>query len=323
MADLRRVATRIQVEAKIRAPSSHFLKCDIDVALSQSRFANNVVINTRNISVLSLEDVGGMKEVKRKLLEVLIWPFKYSEVFQTYGLCQGRGVLLHGPSGCGKTLLAKAAAAHSKYNSIFVKGPELLSKYIGSSEENVRNVFERARASAPCIIIFDELDSLAPQRGSDSTGVADRVVNQMLTEMDGVEVIQGVFVIGCSSRIDLIDSALLRPGRFDHILECRAPNEQDRSEILEIVLRSVNHYPSISTADWAKRTDGWTGADLKALITNAQFDAERNFSKNYAYDEGVITITNENIEAVFEDSRPRRSIDMRRKFRVGEKVTLA
>ncbi|VDM64003.1 unnamed protein product [Angiostrongylus costaricensis] len=166
-----------------------------------------------------------MEEEKRTLLEVLIWPFKYHEVFQSYGMRLGKGVLLHGPSGCGKTLLAKAVAAYSNFSSIFVKGPELLSKYIGASEENVRNVFERARASAPCIIIFDELDSLAPQRGSDSTGVTDRVVNQLLTEMDGAEGLQGVFVIGCSSRIDLIDSALLRPGRFDHLLECHIPNK--------------------------------------------------------------------------------------------------
>ncbi|VDO21059.1 unnamed protein product [Haemonchus placei] len=153
------------------------------------------------------------------------WQIYHKKVYESYGICPGKGILLHGPSGCGKTLLAKAVVAHSKINSIFVKGPELLSKFVGSSEGNVRKVFERARASAPCVIIFDEFDSIAPQRGSDSSGVTDRVVNQLLTEMDGVDNMSGVFVIGCSNRIDLIDSALLRPGRFDHILECSMPDE--------------------------------------------------------------------------------------------------
>ncbi|KIH69530.1 ATPase, AAA family [Ancylostoma duodenale] len=221
--------------------------------------------------------------------------FQYSEVFRSYDVRIGKGVLLYGPSGCGKTLLARAIAAESKFECIFIKGPELLSKYIGSSEENVRNVFERARASSPCIIIFDELDSFAPQRGSDNTGVTDRVVNQLLTEMDGAEGLQdnthyrflGVFVIGCTSRMDLIDPALLRPGRFDHLLECGIPNKEDRADILRIILRSVNFDPELSITKWVARTDGWTGADLKALITNAQFDAMRKTSDGEAKDSCV------------------------------------
>ncbi|EYC45137.1 hypothetical protein Y032_0437g1452 [Ancylostoma ceylanicum] len=300
---MRQLATRIQIQAKIRAPFPPILKCDVDTALANLRLAASIVSKTREDAKTSLDDVGGMEREKRKLTEVLIWPSKYSEVFRSYGVRNGKGVLLHGPSGCGKTLLARAIAAESKFECIFIKGPELLSKYIGSSEENVRNVFERARASSPCIIIFDELDSLAPQRGSDNTGVTDRVVNQLLTEMDGAEGLQGVFVIGCTSRMDLIDPALLRPGRFDHLLECGIPSKEDRADILRIILRSVNFDPELSIPKWVARTDGWTGADLKALITNAQFDALRKTSN----DSLKAVVTDSNIGAVFQDSLPRQS----------------
>ncbi|RCN41879.1 ATPase, AAA family, partial [Ancylostoma caninum] len=206
------------------------------------------------------------------------------------------------------TVFTFVLSANVSYDDVYphlvihkLQGPELLSKYIGSSEENVRNVFERARASSPCIIIFDELDSLAPQRGSDNTGVTDRVVNQLLTEMDGAEGLQGlkmykaipmnfdyrVYVIGCTSRMDLIDPALLRPGRFDHILECGIPNKEDRADIFRIILRSVDFDPELSITEWVARTDGWTGADLKALITNAQFDAMRKTSNGEAKDSCV------------------------------------
>ncbi|KAK6761311.1 hypothetical protein RB195_022392 [Necator americanus] len=176
-------------------------------------------------------------------------PLNYRDVFRSYGIHYGKGVLLHGPCGCGKTLLANAIATDSRFNSIFVKGPELLSKYVGTSEENIRNVFKRARATAPCIIIFDELDSLAPQRGSDNTGVTDRIVNQFLAEMDGVEGLQGVFVIGCTNRANLVDAALLRPGRFDHLVECGIPSEatvrvksdsQERISAVNLVQRIAN-----------------------------------------------------------------------------------
>ncbi|VDM74280.1 unnamed protein product [Strongylus vulgaris] len=214
------------------SPYPPVLKCDVDLALAHSRLVANVISKTRDDAKVTFKDVGGMRKEKDRLVEILIWPSKliattrvYSDIFRSYAVQIGKGVLLHGPSGCGKTLLARAIATESKFSCIFVKGPELLSKYIGSSEENVRSVFERARASAPSIIIFDELDSLAPRRGNDATGVTDRVVNQLLTEMDGAEGLEGVFVIGCTNRMDLIDPALLRPGRFDHLLECGVPGK--------------------------------------------------------------------------------------------------
>lgn len=319
LTDMRHLAMRTRIEAKIRDPTSPILRCDFDKALSYSRPDLSAASKAKHEVKVTLDDVGGLAAAKRTLQEVLIWPFKYPEVFESYGISLGKGVLLHGASGCGKTLLANAIATHSKFNSIFVKGPELFSKYIGSSEENVRRVFERARASSPCVIIFDELDSLAQQRGSDSSGVTDRVVNQLLTEMDGVEGKSGVFVIGCSSRMDLIDSALLRPGRFDYILECPMPDKEDRSDILRVHLRSVKHSSDVNPDQWAARTDGWTGADLKALITNAQFDALRG--RPISLQEQTI-ITNSNIEAVFKESCPKRLSRPRKAFRVGEQLTL-
>lgn len=159
--------------------------------------------------------VGGLNKVKKSLVETLIWPIKYKDLYKKLSMKQSGGVLLYGPSGCGKTLIASALANESKFNFISVKGPELLSKYIGNSEQNVRDLFRKAQKAKPCIVFFDEFDSLAPKRGHDSTGVTDRVVNQLLTQLDGIEQLDGVYLLVATSRPDLIDSALLRPGRLD------------------------------------------------------------------------------------------------------------
>ncbi|THG97215.1 hypothetical protein EW026_g4735 [Hermanssonia centrifuga] len=181
-------------------------------------------------------------------------------------------LLLYGFPGCGKTLLASAVAKECGLNFISVKGPELLNKYIGASEQSVRELFERASAAKPCVLFFDEFDSIAPKRGHDSTGVTDRVVNQMLTQMDGAEGLDGVYVLAATSRPDLIDSALLRPGRLDKSLLCNMPDEQDRKEILEAVSRKVSLSPSINLDETARDTEGFSGADLQALIYNAQLE---------------------------------------------------
>ncbi|CAJ0609517.1 unnamed protein product [Cylicocyclus nassatus] len=318
LSGMRQLATRARIEAKIRAPYPPILDCDVASALDNSRLSANVILKTKDDAKVTFEDVGGMKKEKFRLTEILIWPSMYPEVFRSYDVQTGKGVLLYGPSGCGKTLLARAIATESKFSCIFVKGPELLSKYIGSSEENVRNVFERARASAPSIIIFDELDSLAPQRGNDSTGVTDRVVNQLLTEMDGAEGLEGVFVIGCTNRMDLLDPALLRPGRLDHLLECGLPNKEDRIGILETILKSVSHSRDLNITNWAERTEGWTGAELKALLMNAQFHAMRTSSKNFSV---ATTLADSNIAAVFQESLPKSSRRIEKKFAVGGQVT--
>ena len=169
--------------------------------------------------------IGGLEDVKQSLTESLIWPIKYKELFRRLSMKQSGGVLLFGPSGCGKTIIASALANESKFNFISVKGPELLSKYIGNSEQNVRDLFAKAQKARPCIIFFDEFDSLAPKRGHDSTGVTDRVVNQLLTQLDGVEQLDGVYLLAATSRPDLIDQALLRPGRLDSFLYVGYPNE--------------------------------------------------------------------------------------------------
>ena len=186
----------------------------------------------------NLSDVGALSVAKTALLETLVWPTTYEAIYKAVGVRMPRGVLLYGVPGTGKTLLAESVASTSGLNYIPVKGPELLSKYIGASEANVRDVFQRAAAARPCLVFFDEFESLAPRRGHDSTGVTDRVVNQLLTQLDGVEgLAEGVWVLAATSRPDLVDPALLRPGRLDKSILCPMPGEQDRLDILRLVFK--------------------------------------------------------------------------------------
>ncbi|CCK71087.1 AAA family ATPase peroxin 1 KNAG_0G00290 [Huiozyma naganishii CBS 8797] len=213
------------------------------------------------------EKIGALFEAKRTLLETLEWPVKYAPIFQNCPLRLRSGILLYGYPGCGKTLLATAVASQCGLNFISVKGPEILDKYIGASEQNIRDLFERAEAIKPCIIFFDEFDSIAPKRGHDSTGVTDRVVNQLLTQMDGAEGLDGVYVLAATSRPDLIDPALLRPGRLDKSVLCGMPTEPERL----LILRSIAD-PSMADAhlsEIARRTQNYSGADLQALYSNA------------------------------------------------------
>ncbi|XP_051926530.1 peroxisome biogenesis factor 1 [Hippocampus zosterae] len=220
-----------------------------------------------------LETVGGLTEVRQLLMDTILLPVKYPVLFSKLPIRHRSGILLYGAPGTGKTLLAQAIAKDSGMNFISVKGPELLSKYIGASEQAVRAVFERAEAAKPCLVFFDEFDSLAPVRGHDSTGVTDRVVNQLLTQLDGVEGLQGVYVLAATSRPDLIDRALLRPGRLDKSLYCPPPDEEDRFAILKILSTGIPLAPDVDLEELAARTHGFTGADLKALLYNAQLEA--------------------------------------------------
>ncbi|KAH7882751.1 P-loop containing nucleoside triphosphate hydrolase protein [Phlebopus sp. FC_14] len=220
-------------------------------------------------STVEWNDIGGLKQAKRILRETIEWPTKYAPLYKQVPLRLPSGLLLYGYPGCGKTFLASAVAKECGLNFISVKGPELLNKYIGASEKSVRDIFERATTAKPCVLFFDEFDSIAPRRGHDSTGVTDRVVNQLLTEMDGAEGLEGVYVLAATSRPDLIDSALLRPGRLDKSILCDMPDEDDRKDILNAVSRKVTLAPSVDLGEIAKRTHGFSGADLQALVYNA------------------------------------------------------
>uniref|UniRef100_A0A674E9L7 Peroxisomal ATPase PEX1 n=1 Tax=Salmo trutta TaxID=8032 RepID=A0A674E9L7_SALTR len=220
-----------------------------------------------------LERVGGLHQVRQLLMDTILLPAKYPVLFSSLPIRQRSGLLLYGAPGTGKTLLAGAVAKESGMNFISVKGPELLSKYIGASEQAIRDIFQRAQAAKPCILFFDEFDSLAPRRGHDNTGVTDRVVNQLLTQLDGVEGLQGVYVLAATSRPDLIDPALLRPGRLDKSLYCPPPDQEARVEILRALSHSVPLADDVDLEQMAGATDTFTGADLKALLYNAQLEA--------------------------------------------------
>ncbi|KAF9211041.1 Peroxisome biosynthesis protein pex1 [Podila verticillata] len=226
-------------------------------------------------SATSWLDIGGLNETRKILLETLEWPTKYASIFSQCPLRLRSGLLLFGHPGCGKTLLASAVAKECGLNFISVKGPELLNKYIGASEKSVRDLFERAQAAKPCVLFFDEFDSIAPKRGHDSTGVTDRVVNQMLTQMDGAEGLDGVYVLAATSRPDLIDPALLRPGRLDKSLLCGMPTLEERHEILACLARKMEVDEDVDLMECARRTEGLTGADLQAVLYNAHLEAIR------------------------------------------------
>lgn len=224
-------------------------------------------------SEVKWQDIGGLKKAKEILLETLEWPTKYAAIFANCPLRLRSGILLYGYPGCGKTLLASAVSSQCGLNFISIKGPEILNKYIGASEQSVRELFERAQAAKPCVLFFDEFDSIAPKRGHDSTGVTDRVVNQMLTQMDGAEGLDGVYVLAATSRPDLIDSALLRPGRLDKSVICDLPDYDNRYDIIVTVANKMKLAEDIDLAEIARATDGYSGADLQALGYNAYLNA--------------------------------------------------
>lgn len=235
-------------------------------------------VSLRNVNLhkprdLGWDRIGGLHDVRQILVDTIQLPAKYPELFANLPIRQRTGVLLYGPPGTGKTLLAGVIARESGMNFISVKGPELLSKYIGASEQAVRDVFVRAQAAKPCILFFDEFESIAPRRGHDNTGVTDRVVNQLLTQLDGVEGLQGVYVLAATSRPDLIDPALLRPGRLDKCVYCPPPDQASRLEILNVLSESLPLADDVDLQHVASLTDSFTGADLKALLYGAQLEA--------------------------------------------------
>ena len=221
-------------------------------------------------------EVGGLEDVKRELQEAVEWPMKYPGLYDKLGHNMPRGILLHGPSGTGKTLLAKAVATQSEANFVSVRGPELLSKWVGESERGIREIFKRARQSAPCVVFFDEIDSIAPIRGAGGeTAVTERVVSQLLTELDGMENMHGVVVLAATNRADMIDPALLRPGRFDKIIQIPLPDKESRKSILKInaekipIINEENNPQRVDFDKIADLTDGLSGADTASIANTA------------------------------------------------------
>ncbi|MCK9376309.1 MAG: CDC48 family AAA ATPase [Syntrophobacterales bacterium] len=245
------------------------------------------------------QDVGGLSGVKERLKEAVEWPLKYAHLFKEAGIKPPKGILLAGSPGCGKTLLAKAIATESQVNFISVKGPALLSKYVGESERGVREVFKKARQAAPCIIFLDEIDSLLPSRGAGSSDshVTERVLSQFLAELDGIEELKGVLVLGATNRVDIMDPAVLRPGRFDDIVEIPLTTAEDRREIFQVHLRSKPLAPGIDPADLAQKTEGFSGAEIAGVCNRAALAAVRRSVATKGAKKAKVLITAEDLEA--------------------------
>jgi transitional endoplasmic reticulum ATPase len=253
----------------LEVTQEHFLSALAEIEPSAMR---EVFVEVPSVT---WDDIGGLADVKRQLTEAVEWPLKHADLFAKAAVRPAKGLLLSGPPGVGKTLLAKAAATQSNANFISVKGPELMGRYVGESEKAVRDVFRKARHAAPCVIFFDEIDALLPHRGSDSSVVGDRVIAQFLAEMDGVEELRGVLVMGATNRLDLIDPAVLRPGRFDLLLKLPLPDLSARREIFQVHLRGKPLAKDIDCAELARRTDGASAADIAGACTRAALAAVR------------------------------------------------
>ena len=272
-------------------------------------------------------DIGGLEEVKRELQEAVEWPMKYPGLYDKLGHKMPRGILLHGPSGTGKTLLAKAVATESEANFVSVRGPELLSKWVGESERGIREIFRRARQASPCVIFFDEIDSIAPIRGAGGeTAVTERVVSQLLTELDGMENMHGVVVLAATNRPDMIDPALLRPGRFDKIIQIPLPDKESRKMILKInaekipIVNDPNNPQRVDIDKIAELTDGLSGADTAAIANTAvslvihEFLDTHPDVKDIEKSSGDAKVTMKHFEAAVKKVREQKNL------KIGEKL---
>src|SRR3989338_4224569 len=294
---------------KLKIHYSDFLEALKVVRPSAMR---EVLVETPNIT---WDDVGGLEEVKLELREAVEWPIKYQNNFKRMGIRPSKGILLYGPPGTGKTLLAKAVAKESEANFIQVKGPSLLSMWVGESEKGVRKVFERARQVAPCVVFFDEVDALAGRRGIETgTKVTERVLNQLLAEMDGLEEIKGITIIAATNRPDMLDPALLRPGRFDRIILVDVPDSISRKKILEVHMKNTP-VENVNIDDIVKITEGFVGADLESLVREAAMNALRKdiYSK---------VVTGEDFDNAFKKIKPSVSSDTAKRYKKLEEYYL-
>ena len=270
---------------------------------------------------VSWERVGGLEDTKERLRETIQWPLEYPEVFSAMDLDAAKGVLLYGPPGTGKTLLAKAVANEAESNFISVKGPELLNKFVGESEKGVREVFSKARENAPTIVFFDEIDSIAGERGrgTGDSGVTERMVSQLLTELDGLEELEDVVVIATTNRPDLIDNALLRPGRLDRHVHVPVPDEEARRAIFAVHTENKPLADDVDL-DWlAAKTDGYVGADVEAVCREASLAATREFIRSVSPEEmadtvGNVRISRDHFEAALSEVLPSVTSEVRERY---------
>jgi ribosome biogenesis ATPase len=251
------------------------------------------------------DDIGALHKVRDELRLAVVEPMRHPELFEAMGINSPAGVLLYGPPGCGKTLLAKAVANESHSNFLSVKGPELLNKYLGESERAIRQLFERARASAPCVIFFDELDSICPPRTSEESTSSSRIVNQLLTELDGLEGRKGVYVLAATNRPDMIDPAMTRPGRLDKILYVGLPNHAERLEILNTLSKKSPFDQSVNWDDISSRCNGFSGADLSFLIRESSLCAINSIMRNNTpFELGSLLIRLDHVEEALSKITP-------------------
>ncbi|MFX1571244.1 MAG: CDC48 family AAA ATPase [Promethearchaeota archaeon] len=280
MSALRRYLPKIDLESEIIDPELleqiEVNKNDFNEALKEvlPSGIREVFVEVPNVK---WDQVGGLDELKQKLIEAVEWPLSHPTIFSRMGISPPKGILLYGPPGCGKTLLARAVATESKANFISIKGPELLSKWVGESEKAIREVFRKAKMAAPCIIFFDEFDSIAPSRGRHTTdsGVSEKVLSQFLTELDGLEINKDIVVIAATNRPDILDPALIRPGRIDRILLVPSPDEKGRLEILKIFTKNMPLANNLKLESLKELIEGFSGADIETLCREAAMIALR------------------------------------------------
>jgi transitional endoplasmic reticulum ATPase len=280
MKSLRRYLPQINLEEE-RIPPSLLEKMEVTMEDFINAYKEITPTAMREVYIevptVHWEDIGGLEEVKQDLIEAVEWPLRKPEIFKRLGIHPPRGILLYGPPGCGKTLLAKAIATESEANFITIKGPEIFSKWVGESEKAVREVFRKARMAAPAVVFFDEMDSIVPRRGLGfgDSGVSERVISQLLTEMDGIVALEDIVVIAATNRPDILDPAVLRPGRFDRLIYVPEPDENSRAQIFSIYTRTMPLARDVDPLSLATAAKYYSGADIQALCREAAMYALR------------------------------------------------
>ncbi|MCW3133467.1 MAG: CDC48 family AAA ATPase [Methanophagales archaeon] len=320
---LRKILPEIDIEKEIPPEVMEKLKVtkeDFSEALKSTEPSalREVFVEVPNVK---WDDIGGLEHAKQELKEVVEWPLKYPETFDRLKTKPPKGILLFGPPGTGKTMLVKAVANATEANFISIKGPELLSKWVGESEKAVREIFRKAKQAAPCIIFLDEIDSIAPVRGRGyDSHVTERVVSQMLTAMDGLEELKDVIIIAATNRPDMVDPALLRPGRLDRLIYIPPPDKEERKKIFEVHLRGKPLGEDVDIEELAKRTDGYVGADIAGIVKEAVMSALREFITSGISEEHVkeavknIVIKKKHFETAIKSVRPTVTPEAQEKF---------